>query len=200
MKRSGPSLHCIADNLFSAHYLLGAVKASFDTQQNNPHPHGFPRYNHYWQDTFDPCENGASTATGIMQIVRTHWDDFFSGLDQYQQIAGFDTCSWDSIAWNWTILIRNGKYIHDIYLPAKFQQQQTLFPDSCPFADCDTFPSKKNKEDLKTYGYTVGFPTMQQILTDKQWFNAIGDTIPPISKAAKYVRDVRKYTYRRPWR
>ena len=75
---------------------------------------------------------------------------------------------------------------------------QRTFPDSCPFTTCGSFPGKKNKEDLKTYGYTTNETMMNEIQTDDQWNRKIG-RYPPPTDEAKYVQLVRGFTYEKPW-
>jgi hypothetical protein len=162
------------------------------------HPHSRLPWNHYWFDTHTPCENAGSTATGIMQIVRTWWWRYFSGLPPIPADTGYTRVTWDSLGWNWLVCIRNGKFIHDVYYANRYTTEQKLFADSCSFADCDTFPKTKNKEDLKTYAYHTNLREMQKIKTDSDWYNKIADTLSA-SEEAQYVRNVRKYTYRKPW-
>jgi hypothetical protein len=174
-----------------------------------------PRWNHYWDtfvssqgdtcfDTRFPCENAIEprgTDTGIMQIVRQGigwgWGSFFERADSWP--TGYFRASWDSLSWNWQLNIFNGKYIHDIYYPAKFTAEQRSFPDSCPFSDCGSFPAKKNKEDLKSYGYHAGEQDMKKIVNDSLWKEIICDTIPPIREDADYVQKVRGFYYGKPW-
>jgi len=174
-----------------------------------------PHWNHYWdifvnslgdtcQDTRFPCENRYGMDTGIMQIYRefdttdvvTGWEAFFNGADRLP--SGYIRVNWDSLAWNWNINIYNGIYIHDVYMPAKFTEEQRPFPDSCSFSACDTFPTQKNKEDLKSYGYHRGENYMKQVKTDKDWAEFIAKKTNR-QEYHVYVQNVRKFTYRRPW-
>ncbi len=194
-----PSNSLFADSLKRDRIRALAWKEAAGFIPYPPHQHGYYQWNHYWPDTKTPCENGVSTATGIMQIMRKWWHAYFAAIPRIPADTGYVRATWDSLAWNWQALIRNGKFIHDVYLPNRFMSTQKLFPDSCPFADCDTFPSKKNKEDLKAYGYYTNETMMAQILSDADWKTKIGTTPPP-TKEAEYVQDIRKYTYRKPWR
>lgn len=173
-----------------------------------------PRWNHYWDtfvssqgdtcfDTRFPCENRWGLDTGIMQIYRVFdtlgisgWEPFFNAPAHLP--AGYIQVSWDSLAWNWNINIYNGIYIHDVYMPAKFTPQQHLFPDSCSFTVCDTFPAQKNKEDLKSYGYHRGENHMQRVITDEDWAEYIAKKSNQ-QEYHIYVQNVRKFRYRKPW-
>ncbi len=173
-----------------------------------------PPWNHYWDDLIKanhdtcrdsktPCENTGWTDTGVMQIIRIYDTSSTSGWESWFSRGGnlpgdYTVVSWDSLAWNWKINCFNGRYIHDKYMPFKFMAEQNLFPDSCSFADCDTFPTTKNKEDLKSYGYHRGENYMKLITTDKKWKECISDIVHHYEYSI-YVQDVRKYTYRRPW-
>jgi hypothetical protein len=181
-----------------------------------------PRLNHYWdtfivngntcpRDTFlfKPIESttDSNTATGIMQILRTAWERQFDGRREDGPIDTFNGrypfyCKWDSVAWNWKVFVHKGAYIINKYLPEKIDLDaiQKTFPDSCPFAECDTFPSKKNKTDLIALGYNQGFPFMRRVKNDSLWGVFIADTTgPEIPEYCKYVQEVRKYFYRKPW-
>jgi hypothetical protein len=95
---------------------------------------------------------------------------------------------------------KNGAYIIDSFLVHNFKSKQVQFPDSCPYDSCGNFPRKINKIDLKSYGYTAGYYAMQQILDDEDWYNKIADTtFVKTPREAKYVRDVRKLFYQKPW-
>jgi hypothetical protein len=149
------------------------------------------KLNHYWNDTKTPCENGNSTATGTMQIMRVWWDSLFAGLKSGP--AGFDTCSWDSLAWNWKLNIHNGKYIYTVnnyYYINRLTNPQHLWP-SYYFPENDYTPDLRNKEDLSSYGYKVGYPGM----------NAIQDSTDWVNKVMTYddVVNTRKYKHERPW-
>jgi hypothetical protein len=162
------------------------------------HQRTFSQYNHYWDDTTRvPCENGSGYDTGIMQIYRhPDWEPWFRRSGNPP--AGYIVTRWDSLAWNWKVCIANGKYICNTYMPYMFKAQQRLFPDSCSLADCDTFPTHKNKEDLKTFGYHRGDPFMKKIVDDDTWKQYIAvKTDPP--EWADYVQKVRKYYYRKSW-
>jgi hypothetical protein len=175
-----------------------------------------PRWNHYWddrivgadtcQDSLTPCENASWTDTGIMQIIRKYrggspwsWERHFSTPNNAP--SGYQRATWDSLAWNWTINIFNGKYIHDNYYSYLINKDtiQNEFPDSCAFSDCGFFPLTKNKEDLRTYAYHSGENAMSKILNDSLWSAIIGDTLPPIREDADYVQKVRRYNYEKPW-
>lgn len=170
-----------------------------------------PRWNHYWDiriagadtciDSRFPCENRYGLDTGIMQIYRQGigwgWEPFFERPDSWP--TGYSQASWDSLTWLWHLNVFNGIYIHDIYMPAKFKPEQRLFPDSCSFADCDTFPLNRNKEDLKTYGYHRGDPRMREIISQKDWDEMIADTSRFREEYSIYVQNVRKFRYQRPW-
>jgi hypothetical protein len=171
-------------------------------------------WNHYWDDriwgihwcvdTKRPCENRLGPETGIMQIRRFDkiqdtihtWEKFFSRGGNTPN--SYIVTRWDSLAWNWTIDIFNGKYIHDDYNSYKINKDnvQKIFPESCSYNDCNIFPSSKNKEDLKSYGYKWGEGAMSKIHTDRDWFIHISDSS---STEGIYVRDVREYTYEKPW-
>ncbi len=181
-----------------------------------------PQYNHYWdtfavngytcpRDTFlfKPIESTdfSSTATGIMQILRTVWEGQFNGTHEDGPVDTLNGhpfyCSWDSVAWNWKIFIHKGAYIINKYLHNKIDLDtiQRTFPDSCPFTECDTFPSKKNKTDLLALGYNQGFPFMRRVKNDSLWGVFIADTTgPEIPEYCKYVQEVRKYYYRKLWK
>jgi hypothetical protein len=73
------------------------------TLPENGHPHSRFPWNHYWFDTHTICENESSTATGIMQIMRTDWETYFYNLHTPQ---GYVFTKWDSLAWDWTICIK----------------------------------------------------------------------------------------------
>jgi len=186
---------------------------SADTSHCHEGLHTFnSQWNHYWDtfvssegdtclDTRFPCENKLGLDTGIMQIFRKGrgwgWEAFFTRSDNFP--TGYLRVSWDSLTWNWQSHIFNGKYIHDRYYPAKFTSKQKLFPDSCAFSDCGNFPAKKNKEDLKSYGYHAGEQDMKKIVNDSLWTEIICDTIPPIREDADYVQKVRRFYYEKPW-
>ena len=164
-----------------------------------PHEHGYPQLNHYWPDTRDPCENAGGKDTGIMQIVRSgavNWETWFGtpGRTPGDYISG----PWDSLTWDWTINIFNGKYIHDSYNSRLIEKDaiQRTFPESCSYSQCGICPLSKNKEDLRTYGYHWGESRMSEVKTDNDWYRLIAD---PQSTWGKYVRDVRRYTYEKPW-
>jgi hypothetical protein len=161
-----------------------------------PHQEAYDPWNHYWPDTHTPCENRNSTATGIMQIVRTWWQRTFAGLDPSQPL-GYIKANWDSLAWNWRMCIDNGTYIHDTYMPTQYEDNQGAFSDSCPYSDCGLLPKKKNKEDLKSFGYTAKkISDFWAIQNDNDWDNYIAKSN---SREAQYVKDVRRYTYQKPW-
>jgi len=160
-----------------------------------PHEHGYNRWNHYWPDTQTPCENRRSTATGIMQMLRRWWWEYFEGSPHFPD-TGYTKVTWDSLGWNWRICIRNGKFIHDVYYANRYKPEQKLFPDSCSYGDCGLSPKKKNKEDLRTYAYTTNLDMMQAIQTDTDWNRKIRDAT---TREAIYVKDVRRYTYEKPW-
>jgi hypothetical protein len=203
-----------ANNEFSAFMATDRIKAVAWQEHagwgdNICHGQYRPCWNQYWDDfivnndtcrgSHKPCENTISTATGVMQILRLKdcWEPLFAGLKPGYP-AGFDTCLWDSLAWNWKVCIDNGKYIHDIYMQAKFAPEQEEFPDSCSLADCDTFPKSKNQEDLKTFGYHKGEDFMKLIIDDDTWKLYIADK-DRRDEWSRYVQDVRKYFYRKPW-
>ncbi len=179
---------------------------------NNPPNTYNPRWNHYWdnriyagatcRDSLTPCENTGWLDTGIMQIIRRErrtpggWETHFKASNSIP--SGYIPVSWDSLAWNWRICINNGRYIHDVYMPTKFTPEQDSFPDSCSFADCDTFPKNKNKEDLKAYGYHRGENRMKEVINDDAWKLYIADDSEP-QEYSVYVQNVRKYYYRKPW-
>jgi hypothetical protein len=83
-------------------------------------------------------------------------------------------------------------------MPKKFTESQKAFPESCSFADCDTFPDEKNREDLKSFGYHKGEGFMREIEDDDDWKTFIADTDQP-KEYSIYVQNVRKFTYQRPW-
>ncbi len=183
------------------------------THCHNPYN---PLWNHYWDtrisgadtcsDTHMPCENAIGVDTGVMQIYRqwkpqsstdtSGWALHFARSNS--KPSGYIQVMWDSLAWNWAICIYNGKYIHDVYMPSRFTSAQKLFPDSCSYANCDTFPLNANKEDLKSYGYHRGDPEMKSITTIN-WNEMVADTTDPISDGAQYVQRVRLFKYTKPW-
>jgi hypothetical protein len=161
------------------------------------HPHSRFPWNHYWFDTFTPCENGGSSATGIMQIVRKWWQAKLDSLP-YVPDTGYVSAKWDSMAWNWQICIKYGIFIHDVYYPNRYYKEQKMFPDSCSFDSCGLFTKYKNKEDLNTYAYHTNLAKMHNILDDIDWQTYISDSLT-ISADNIYVRKVRQYTYTKPW-
>jgi hypothetical protein len=149
------------------------------------------KLNHYWNDTKTPCENGSSTATGTMQIMRSSWERLFSG--QITGPPGFDTCSWDSLAWNWNINVHNGVYIYTVnnyYYINQALNPQHLWP-SYYYPENDYTPDLRNKEDLSSYGYKVGAPIMMKIETLSDWVTKV--------KNKSDIVDTRKYKHERPW-
>ena len=150
------------------------------------------KLSHYWNDTHTPCENGNSTATGIMQMLRTTWDDCFAGLMPDEPL-GYTQCNWDSVAWNWKVNIHNGKYIffvnnyHHINLPNNPQRNW----DSLYFPESNYTPDTRNKEDLSAYGYKLGAKEMKKIITQSDWDNKV--------KIFGDVVNTRKYKHERPW-
>ena len=168
-----------------------------------------PRWNHYWDtfvssqgdtcfDTRYPCENAIGTDTGIMQIFRTVWETVFdSSAHQGEYPQTFTVCRWDSLAWNWQLNIDNASWIMTDAMPHKMTQSQQLFPDSCKFADCDSVPTKPNKEDLSTYGFHAGEGNMRRLIDETTWNTYIFN--PPTlldADYADYVKLVRRYKYR----
>jgi len=196
-----PSNQIFVDFLGSDRLRGIAWREGAGTMKYPPHPARQVHLNHYWDDTATPCENGFDVDSGIMQIYRTantwSWQKHFSVPNSKPD--GYYQVTWDSLMWNWKINITNGIYIHDDYYPAKFNEPQKNFPDSCAFVDCGTFPKKKNKADLRSYGYHAGEQDMGKIKTDDDWNEIICDIMPPIREDAKYVQLVRKYKYERPW-
>ena len=82
-------------------------------------------------------------------------------------------------------------------MPAKFTSVQRLFPDSCSFDDCDSVPSKPNKEGLATYGYHAGEQNMKRLKDDDTWNSFIFHPSTPLDvDYANYVKWVRRYRYR----
>lgn len=171
-----------------------------------------PQWNHYWdmrisardtcRDSLMPCENRTGFDTGIMQIYRKgvgwSWESHFERSGS--KPSGYTRVKWDSLAWSWKICIDNGRYIHDTYMPKKFTLVQKRFPDSCAYSDCDTFPKSKNQEDLKALGYHSGENFMNEVIDDTTWVTHIARTKTPILEYCKYVQNVRKFYYRKPWR
>jgi hypothetical protein len=206
--------HDPPNSAFSAYFTRDRIRAvawnEYAGSNDGRHCH-YPTYNqqwnHYWDDRIygsdtchdskTPCENADinSTATGIMQFLRGDWEKVFNGTNSSYPV-GYDTCSWDSLAWNWKKCIKNGTYIHDIYYPAKFTGNQNSFPDSCPYSNCGISPKKKNKDDLKTFGYTAKFKYFKAIQTDADWDTYIANAT---TREALYVKDVREYNYQLPW-
>ncbi len=180
------------DRMRAIAYVEGARTISYGGHQPQL------RYNHYWNDTGTPCENGQGTDTGIMQICRTpDWESWFATGSNLP--AGYVVGTWDSLAWNWNTNIENGRYILNTYMPNRFTSQQLLFPDSCSFASCGYFPESKNKEDLKTFGYHKGDPFMRKITGNSEWREYIAvENNPP--EWADYVQRVRNFYYLKIWR
>jgi hypothetical protein len=131
-----------------------------------------------------------------MQMIRTVWEPAFNRPDYFP--SRYFQASWDSLTWIWPLNVFNGIYIHDIYMPARFRQEQRLFPDSCSFVVCDTFPSQKNKADLKTYGYHRGEGRMREIINDEDWKEMIAKKTDR-QEYHIYVQNVRKFRYQTPW-
>jgi hypothetical protein len=177
-----------------------------------------PQWNHYWGDfvvgrnlcpgTFVPCESkdSGNTATGIMQILRTSFQFQFTG--QGGDSRPIDSLNgrpfyvkWDSVAWNWKVMIHKGNYIYNKYLPYRYKYEQDTFPDSCAYTDCDTFPSKKNQADLLTLGYNQGNGFMNNVKDSTSWAKYIAKKPGEegYEDYHKYVQEVRKFFYRRPW-
>ncbi len=160
-----------------------------------------PRYNNYWDnvisgqdtcfETKHPCENIESTATGTMQMVRTVWQDAFSG-PQYIP-GGYYQASWDSIAWNWNINIFNGKYIY--WTDNFFRINLLINPqrnwDSLYLPESDYTPDLRNKEDLSVYGYKLGTTKMMAIKDSLTWVNSVMNFF--------YVNQTRQHKHERPW-
>jgi hypothetical protein len=90
-------------------------------------------------------------------------------------------------------------YIYNIYLPSKDILNQLVFPDSCPYDSCQDNPTQKNKADLHVFGYNQNFILMRKIQYDDDWKKYIAVTDPPIPEGAKYVQNVRRYYYEKPW-
>jgi hypothetical protein len=185
------------------------------SDQNHCHEHrngGIiynPHFNNYWDifidtqadtciDSLTPCENAQGTDTGILQIYRTIWETTFDSTQHQREYPRtFQICKWDSLAWNWQINIKNGKWIFGEAMPSKMFGDQKDFPDSCSYADCDSVPDTANQEDLENYGYHAGAPKMKRIKTTADWKKYINNpTDPDDIKFAKYIRLVRRYRYR----
>jgi hypothetical protein len=166
------------------------------SQTYTGHSVAFPKYSNYWSDASKcPCENGSSTATGIMQMLRTKWQYQFLGdsdATPYDIING-DTffCSWDSVAWNWKVNIHKGNYIYFQYLTGHLKPEQLAFPESCSYSECGDTPLKKNKIDLRFYGYHHGRTAMRKILDDIKWAEEVEDDV--------YTNIVRTNYYKKEW-
>jgi hypothetical protein len=173
-----------------------AWKEGAGTLPEPGHPHSHDPWNHYWFDTHTPCENSDtnSTATGIMQFLRSNWEEIFNGTDSTAPAGDYYICSWDSLAWNWRKCIYNGEYIYftvnfyHMYHPASNPQRNW---DSLYFPANDYSPDKPNKEDLAAYGYHFGWPAMIGIKDSTSWVKNI--------MIDKYVNNVRKYKDTKPW-
>ncbi len=161
-----------------------------------------PHYNNYWddfisgtdtcRDTKTPCENIGTTASGIMQLMRTTWDTVFTG-QMPGEPTGYTRCNWDSTEWNWKINIHDGKYVYFVNNRFHMTPTQAAWDSIC--SQCqpsDSLPLYKNREDLSTYGYKWGSPAMQRI-TGNNWVSTMK------LKEGKYVRDVRGSKFARPW-
>lgn len=163
------------------------------TDTNGVHHVPYPRYNNYWSDTTKcPCENRTSTATGIMQMLRKTWEATFNG-NHNNPTGGFDTCSWDSLAWNWKINIYNGKFIYfkDNFYYINNDPVQSKWDSLC--AKCeesDSTSKHPNKEDLAAYGYTWGAPEMGKVDT-LNWDTKVKNDV--------YVKRVRGNKHAKPW-
>ncbi len=158
------------------------------------------RYNNYWDsritesdtclDTRFPCENRLSTATGIMQMLRSTWENLFNLSGVYTEPDSFYACKWDSLAWSWKINIFNGKYIHQKSCFYHMTSAQKAW-DSLYTPASDYTPDSTNREDLATYGYKEGSTFMRKIRTLKDWNTKI--------KSFFYVNNVRMYKDEKPW-
>ena len=158
-----------------------------------------PQWNNYWDhvisaqdtciETRFPCENIGSTATGTMQILRSYWENVFLGIDETPLPETYFQCSWDSLAWNWGINIFNGRYIiHDVNFEKMTDTQDGW--DSLYFPSNDYTPDEPNREDLSSYGYYEGWPTMQ-FVTEENWKKRV--------LKHDYVVKVRRYKDQKPW-
>jgi hypothetical protein len=161
--------------------------------------HYNPQWNNYWDDvitgqdtcfeTLYPCENISSSATGTMQIVRYWWENVFLGIDDTPLPDTYFLCSWDSLAWNWGINIYNGRYIiHDVNFEKMTDEQDDW--DSLYFPSNDYTPDEANREDLSSYGYYEGWPTMR-FVTKENWGERVEDH--------DYVVNVRRFKDQKPW-
>jgi hypothetical protein len=130
-----------------------------------------------------------------MQVVRSQWERFFNGSYIDNAYPGnWIMCKWDSLAWNWQINLHNGLWWLDSALVSRMIfGDQSEWPDSCSFTDCDTVPDTPNKEDLANYGYHSGEPHMNDIKTADVWRTNITESN---DEYAKYCKNVRKWKYR----
>jgi hypothetical protein len=155
-----------------------------------PHQQTFDPYNHYWEDaTKVPCENSGGTATGIMQMLRTDWEEAFDSATYTP--TGYYRCKWDSLAWSWKINIANGKYIYFINYRSRLRDYQEKWDSVCVECEVsDSVPKYPNREDLLIYGYTNGSGKMRQVTT-LNWDDRMGKDI--------YVKRVRGNKHEKPW-
>ncbi len=153
----------------------------------------YPKYNNYWSDnTKCPCENRTSTATGTMQMLRKTWERTFNG-SKYNPTAGFDTCRWDSLSWNWKINIFNGNFIYfkDNFYYINDDPEQSNWDSLCTECEeSDSTSKHPNKEDLAVYGYTWGAPAMGKVDT-LNWDTKVKNDV--------YVKRVRGNKHAKPW-
>jgi len=169
--------------------------------------HYNPLYNNYWDDFINsqgdtchdnhlPCENTWSGATGTMQMVRSVWKTAF--LDSMRVPRGYVAiCSWDSLAWNWGINIRNGKYIflRDNYHEIRKHSNIAKWDSVC--VNCsteDSIPEYPNKEDLSSYIYNQGNKILSTI-DENKW----DSVMTAETDGAIYVRNVRGSKHVKPW-
>ena len=125
--------------------------------------------------------SGTEDSWGIMQVNRPSWETHFNNPNRAP--SGYYVVRWNYMAWDWTINIHNGKYIHQTYLYYWMTDEQKGWPET------SSDINNPNKEDLATYGYNRGVGNMRSI-TRGTWNNVA--TWP-------YVISVRDHKENKPW-
>jgi len=165
-----------------------------------------PQWNNYWDhvisgqdtcfETLFPCENIGSSATGTMQMIRSIWECVFNESCEGAEPPGYYEISWDSLAWNWQLNLINAYYIYFTdYMNYRVRRhpEQSTWDSLCVLCDpADPLPEYPNKEDLVTYGYKNGSGKMRSV-TKENWVEKMEED------DGKYVRDVRRWKYEKPW-
>ncbi len=168
-----------APNLSISHQLADDIVRAMAYQESNWHNYS----NNY------PLEHHIYTMTGMMQISRYWWENVFNGTDDDGLPDSYFLCKWDSLAWNWTLNVNNGRYIyHDVNFKKMTEKQKTW--DSLYFPQNDYTPDFTNREDLSSYGYHEGWPTMRFVTADN-WHERIWEHT--------YVVNIRKRKDLKPW-